>query len=137
MSKALGVDLGTVRTGVAIEVLGIAQPLAVLTETGPGLIAAIAEVAREQEATEIVVGLPLRLDGSDGPAAARSRGFAEDLRAATSLPVSLWDERLSTAESERALVGAGVRRRRRRQVVDRLAAAVMLQGYLDGGRQRR
>ena len=137
MSKALGVDLGTVRTGIAVEAVGIAQPVAVLTQTGDELVSAVAAAARDLGATEIVVGLPLRLDGTDGPAAERSRAFADALRDATELPVALWDERLTTAESERALVGAGVRRRKRREVVDRVAATVMLQGYLDRGRQKR
>lgn len=134
MSKALGVDVGTQRTGIAIEVVGIAQPLRVLTATGDDLVPAVAALAREEAATEIVIGHPLRLDGNEGPAAVRAREFAGELRAEAGLPVVLWDERLTTVQAERTLVGAGVRRRKRRTVIDKLAATVMLQSYLDAGR---
>ena len=137
MTRALGVDVGTVRTGIAVEVLGIAQPLKVLTEFDEDLVGAIATVAAEENATEIVIGHPLRLDGTEGDAAMRTRDIAEALRTATQLPVVLWDERLTTAQAERSLVGAGVKRRKRRAVVDGLAATVMLQSYLDGGRDIR
>ena len=137
MTRALGVDVGTVRTGIAVEVFGIAQPLRVLTEFGEDLVGAIAALAAEENATEIVIGHPLRLDGTEGEASVRIREIAEALRAATQLPVVLWDERLTTAQAERTLVGAGVKRRKRRSVVDGVAATVMLQSYLDGGRDRR
>lgn len=137
MTRALGVDVGTVRTGIAVEVLGIAQPLKVLTEFDEDLVGAIAAVAAEENATEIVIGHPLRLDGTEGEASVGTREIAEALRAATQLPVVLWDERLTTAQAERTLVGAGVKRRKRRSVVDGLAATVMLQSYLDGGRDKR
>lgn len=134
MSRALGVDVGTERTGIAIEVLGVAQPLDVLTVSLDTLTAAIAARATEESATEIVVGHPLRLDGTEGPAAARAREFADGLREHAGVPVVLWDERLTTVQAERTLVGAGVRRRKRRTVVDKLAASVMLQSYLDAVR---
>lgn len=133
MKRVLGVDLGTERTGVAIGVGGIAQPSRVLTMKGDELVRAIAGLARDEGATEVVLGHPVSLDGTEGPAATRVREIAESLRAATDVPVVLWDERLTTAEAERALVGAGVRRKRRRGVIDKVAAAVMLQSYLDAG----
>ena len=131
MSRAMGVDPGTKRTGVAIGIGSVAQPLRVLEQQGEALVRALADLAREEEVTEIVVGHPLRLDGSEGPAAEAARELAASLGALTGLPVTMWDERLSTAEAERSLVGAGVRRRRRRGVVDKVAASVMLQTYLD------
>lgn len=137
MSKALGIDLGTVRTGIAVEVLGIAQPFKVLTVLDEELVREIAAVGAEEGATEFVVGHPLRLDGTEGEAALRTREMADALRAATGKPVVLWDERLTTAQAERSLVGAGVRRRKRRSVVDEVAATVMLQSYLDAGRGKR
>jgi putative Holliday junction resolvase len=133
MSRALGVDVGTVRTGIAIEVVGIAQPLRVLTATGEDLLPAVVAVAREEDATEIVIGHPLRMDGNEGPAAIRAREIAEAIRNEAGLPVVLWDERLTTVQAERTLVGAGVRRRKRRTVIDKLAATVMLQSYLNAG----
>jgi putative Holliday junction resolvase len=137
MSKALGVDLGTDRTGIATEVLGLAQPLRVLAVSGDAIVPAVATLAREEGATEIVVGYPLRLDGTEGPAAVRAREVADAIREAGEIPVVLWDERLTTAQAEKTLVEAGVRRRKRRSVVDKLAATVMLQSYLDGGRGKR
>ncbi|MGH2792831.1 MAG: Holliday junction resolvase RuvX [Actinomycetota bacterium] len=137
MSKALGIDLGTVRTGIAVEVLGIAQPLKVLTVLDEELVREISAIATEVDATEIVVGHPLRLDGTEGEAAMRTREIAEALHAATGKPVVLWDERMTTVQAERSLVGAGLRRRKRRSVVDEVAATVMLQSYLDGGRDKR
>lgn len=136
-AKALGVDLGTERTGIATEVLGLAQPVRVLDARGDDLVPAILAVADEEGATEIVVGHPLRLDGTEGPAAARARAIAEELRGVARIPVVLWDERLTTVQAERTLVGAGVRRRKRRGVIDKLAATVMLQSYLDAGREGR
>jgi len=134
MTRAMGVDLGSARTGVAVAVAGIAQPLTVLTAKDGELVDALASLAREQDATEIVVGDPIRLDGTVGPAAERARATAERLRGSTSVPVVMWDERLTTAEAERTLIEADVRRKRRRSVVDTMAATLMLQSYLDAHR---
>ncbi|MEX2554117.1 MAG: Holliday junction resolvase RuvX [Actinomycetota bacterium] len=134
MSRALGVDVGTERTGIAVEVVGIAQPLRVLTASGDDLVPAVVAIAREEAATEIVIGHPLRMDGNEGPAAVRAREIADAVRNEAGLPVVLWDERLTTVQAERTLVGAGVRRRKRRTVIDKLAATVLLQSYLDSGR---
>src|SRR5205085_3638545 len=87
------------------------------------------------EAERVVIGLPLSLDGSEGPAAAWARAEASALAAALGdVPVELYDERLTTVSAQRALVAAGVRGRNRRRVVDQVAAAVLLQAWLDGGR---
>ncbi len=133
----MGIDPGTKRTGVAIGVAGIAHPLRVLERSGEDLVRRITALARDEEVTEIVVGNPLRLDGSEGPAAEAARELAGLLATSTGLKVTLWDERMTTSEAERALVGAGVRRKRRRGVVDKVAASVMLQSYLDAGRRKR
>jgi putative Holliday junction resolvase len=91
-------------------------------------------LAEERSVTGLVVGLPLNLDGSEGPRALKSRAFAERARAALSLPVELWDERLSTAEVQRVLLAADVSRAKRKQVVDKLAAQVILQSFLEAHR---
>jgi len=80
--------------------------------------------------TRLVVGLPLELRGSEGPQAARVRAFAEKAAAHLALPLEFWDERLTTVAAERALLEADVSRRRRREVVDKIAASLILQGYL-------
>lgn len=134
MSRVLGIDLGTRRVGVALAVAGVAQPHAVLDATAGDLAEAIAELAKGASVEEIVVGHPLRLDSSSGPEAFRAEGLAAELRAATGVPVVLWDERLTTAQAERSLLGAGMRRAARRRVVDKVAAALMLQSYLDARR---
>lgn len=127
----MGVDLGAKRTGVAVSVGSVARPLTVVEAGGSDLVDRISELARSEDVSEIVVGEPIRLDGTRGPAAEQARETAECIRRATGLEVRLWDERLTTAEAERALIGGGVRRRKRRAVVDKLAAAVLLQSYLD------
>jgi len=94
-------------------------------------LAALAALAREYGVEEVVVGLPLRLDGSPGPEAERVVRWARRLEAGLGLPVRYWDERLTTAAAERALLAADLSRRRRRRIVDRTAACLILQGYLD------
>jgi len=134
--RVLALDFGTRRVGVAVsDPLGIsAQPHSVLDGAAPGLMGDVGRLAAELGAERIVVGLPLSLDGSEGPAAAMARRFAAEVAAATGLPVELLDERFTTVSADRVLVEAGLPERRRRQVRDRVAAAVLLQSYLDGGR---
>lgn len=132
--RRLGVDPGSVRTGLSVSEAGlsVAVPRATLRhKTAREAVKAVAVVASEVEAQEIVVGLPLRLDGSEGEAARRSRLFASALEAATRRPVVLWDERLSTAQADRALTVQGVRGKARKDVVDQAAATLLLQSYLD------
>jgi len=142
-TRALGVDLGSRRIGLAVSdpSLTVATPLEVLTRRGE--VAddhrAIVAAALEAEAAIIVVGLPLSLSGRDGPAARAARAEAEQLRvlaAASGIEVCLQDERLTTVTAERALDEARVRREERRRVVDKIAATVMLQAWLDGGARR-
>ena len=134
--RVLALDFGTRRVGVAVsDPLGIsAQPHSVLDGTDPGLMGIIGRLAGDLGVERIVVGLPLSLDGSEGPAAAAARRFAAEVAASTGLPVNLLDERFTTVSAERVLVEAGLTGRRRRVVRDRVAATVLLQSYLDGGR---
>jgi putative Holliday junction resolvase len=132
VNRILGVDLGTVRTGVAVGSFGVARPLTVIeAREDQEIVKQIARHAREQDVREIVVGLALSLDGTEGQAAQRQRLLAKHLEEATSLPVHLWDERLTTVEAERALLAGGLNRRRRKEEVDKVAATVLLQSYLD------
>jgi putative holliday junction resolvase len=140
MARTIGLDLGERRIGVALSDSAgtLATPYEVLTRSGDRerdrarLVALLDETGAEL----IVVGLPLSLDGSRGPAARQVEGEVEELRAQLGVPVELWDERLSTVEAERRLRAAGVRGRRRRHVVDQVAATVILQSWLDANRSR-
>ena len=140
MGRVLAIDPGSRRVGVAVSDPSgtIAQPLTVLA-AGPEatLVQRLAAVAREQEASDLVVGLPRRLDGSLGPEAQAARALAEELRQATGLAVTLVDERLTSAAAERALLSAGATRSRRRQLSDQVAATMILQSFLDSVRLRR
>jgi putative Holliday junction resolvase len=134
----LALDLGERRIGVAAsDSLGVtARPLQVITcETLARDIARIGEAAAARGATKIVVGLPLNMDGSAGPAARRARRFARRLSRELGIEVDMWDERLSTVQAERALIAADRSRASRREVRDGVAAAVLLQSYLDAQRR--
>jgi putative Holliday junction resolvase len=134
MGRVLGVDVGTVRIGVAIsdETGLIARPLETVRRTGDRkALGALARMAREHEVVRIVVGLPLTMGGGEQESSVDAREFAGKLRTRAGCEVLVWDERLTTAQAERALIEGGVRRKQRREVVDRIAAAVMLQSYLD------
>jgi putative Holliday junction resolvase len=132
--RALGIDHGEKRVGLALsdEEGRIAHPLATLERRDHAkLIEQIADIAREREVTTFVVGLPLHLDGSEGASARRARRFAEKLGEKTAITVVLWDERMTTALADRALAEAGVRAKSRKDKVDRVAAALLLQSWLD------
>jgi putative Holliday junction resolvase len=133
------VDLGTVRIGLALsDPLGMtAQPAGVLVRRALAAdLASLAAYVRDREVERVIVGHPRRLSGEVGPAAARAEAFARRLgHALGAVPVELWDERLTTAEAERTLVAADVSRRRRRQVVDAMAAALILQAWMDAHRR--
>jgi putative Holliday junction resolvase len=134
MARVLGIDLGSRRIGVAVtDGLGLtAQPRATLDRHGGARdIEAIAAAVRDVGAARIVVGLPLDPEGGEGDAARRARAFAARLAAALGLPVDLIDESFSTVEAEAVLLAADVSRAKRKQVVDKLAAAVILQRWLD------
>ncbi len=133
--RALGIDLGSKRIGVAVaDSAGtMAMPYEVVERSGNRSRdhRRLAELAEETGAEQLVVGLPLSLDGSVGPAAAAALAEADELAVATGLPVETWDERLTTVTADRELAAAGRKAPARRRVVDKVAAAVMLQGWLD------
>jgi|SRR3954454_11418367 putative Holliday junction resolvase len=134
MSRVVGIDLGARRIGVAVsDALGLtAQPRATLARRG-GVrdLEAIAAVVVAEQASAVVLGLPLDPEGGEGRAARSARAFAERLRAFLTVPVEMIDESFSTVEAEAVLLEADLSRARRRQVVDRVAAAVILQRWLD------
>jgi putative Holliday junction resolvase len=133
--RALGLDLGTKRIGVAVSDRSgtIASPLTVLERTGTRGEdhRRIARLVDEEEAEVVVIGYPLSLDGSRGPAARAVEDERDELRAVLAVPVELSDERLTTVSADRVLAEARVRGPARRAVVDKVAAAVMLQAWLD------
>jgi len=138
MGRVMAVDPGSRRVGVAVsDPTGtIAQPLSVLpAEPAETLVERLAEVARQQQAARLVVGLPRRMDGGEGPEARAARALAGELRRATGLPVTLVDERLTSVAAERALLAGGASRARRRQLSDQVAAALILQSHLDAERR--
>jgi putative Holliday junction resolvase len=138
--RIVGIDGGRRRVGVArSDELGIiAQPLATVERTSDrGLLEGLAVALEGEPFERFVVGLPLRLDGTEGGAAREARRLAALLADSFGVPADLWDERLTTAQAERILLDAGLDARRRRGPTDRVAAAIMLQSYLDAHRERR
>lgn len=133
--RALGVDLGSRRIGIAVSDTDgrVASPIEVLERTGQPTEdhRRLAALASEWEASVIVVGLPLSLDGSCGPAATAVLEEVELIRSATGRPVETIDERFTTVEAERRLAEVGRGSRRSRAVVDKVAASVLLQAWLD------
>ena len=127
--KVLAIDLGTKRTGFAIsDPAGkMALALPTLTDVTPETAARLAE---EQEAEKVIVGLPLNMNGTEGPAARRALEFADELRLLLAVPVETWDERLSTAEGQARLRDAGLDRKERHRRADVAAAIVILESYL-------
>ncbi|MBK7582789.1 MAG: Holliday junction resolvase RuvX [Myxococcales bacterium] len=137
--RAAAIDLGTVRVGLAVaDDLGVlAHPRPFLNgRDRPALLKELSRMAREDAIEHFVVGLPRRLDGREGPEARRARQFAEKLRAASGVSVELMDEWLSTKEASARLRERGVKAKEARQLIDSEAAAVLLQSWLDGRRER-
>ena len=132
--RLLGLDVGSRTIGVAVsDPLGLtAQGLGVWRRKGKTAdLAYLKQVCEAYDVGRIVVGLPLRTDNSRGPEAEEVEAFAREIERETERPVVLWDERFTTKLAERALMEAGARRRRRREVVDMTAAVLILQGYLE------
>lgn len=132
--RTLAVDPGTKRVGIAVsDPTGtIAQALTTIDATPQESLASrLADIALQQGASRIVVGLPRRMDGSNGPEAKAARELAGAIRKASGLPVELVDERLTTVAAERSLLEGGVRRAKRRESIDRVAATMLLQSHLD------
>ena len=132
MSRIMAVDLGSVRTGVAVsDELGmLAQPWKTLPGGDKALDAVVSAVG-ELKPSRVLVGLPRNMDGTYGPAAEHSRAFADQLRARIECAVGLWDERLTTVAAQRALQESGRKARDQRGVVDQVAAQILLQSWLD------
>lgn len=129
----LGLDVGDRRIGVAVSRLGtMAMPLEVITRDGSEVDRILA-LAAENEAAAIVAGMPYSLDGTKKPQADKVQLFLDDLGARTAIPIRTVDERLTTAQANRMLIGADRKSKERKQVVDKVAAALILQAFLDMG----
>jgi putative holliday junction resolvase len=133
--RLLGLDIGEVRIGVAIsdEMGSIASPLAMIPRRG-NVVAELQKLIARYAPSRLVVGLPVGLSGREGPQAEATREYAGELAAAVGLPIEYYDERLSSSIAEQTLISQGTRREKRRQQIDAMAAAVILQGYLDNQR---
>jgi putative Holliday junction resolvase len=136
--RLLGLDVGGKRIGVAISDEGqiLSSPWG-MVEQGTRAIGEIDRIARETGAIALVAGLPTGMSGREGAQAAETRRFADAVGEALGLPLSYWDERLTSTQAERMLIDAGMRRKDRRGQIDALAASLMLQGYLDSRMHRR
>jgi putative pre-16S rRNA nuclease len=134
VERCLGLDLGEKRIGVSLsDALGwTAGPLAAIARIGwKKDLAALRSLILEHQVQRAIVGLPIRMDGTTGEMARRTQEFVDRLRLSVSIPVETWDERLTTVQAERILLEADMRREKRRQVIDSMAACLILQGYLD------
>ncbi|GAB6491103.1 MULTISPECIES: Holliday junction resolvase RuvX [Bacillus] len=134
--RILGLDVGTKTVGVAIsdEMGWTAQGLETIKineERGQFGFDRISELVKQYDVDKIVVGLPKNMNGTIGPRGEACQRFAENLRELLQLDVVMWDERLSTMAAERLLISADVSRKKRKQVIDKMAAVVILQGFLD------
>lgn len=135
--RILALDFGSKRIGVAVsdETKTIAQPLEFIpAEPFADFLVRLKEILAEKEVDVVLLGLPRNMDGSYGPAAQKVQAFATALRTAITVPIKLWDERLTTSQADRILIQGNVRREKRKEKVDKLAAAILLQSYLDGGK---
>jgi putative Holliday junction resolvase len=133
-ARLLGLDVGTKTIGMALSDVtrSVATPFDTIRRTKFTADAkTIREVVEKNRVGALVIGFPLNLDGSEGPRAQSTRAFARNLAAQVAVPMVFWDERLSTAAVERHLIEADASRKRRAEVVDRMAAAYILQGALD------
>ena len=138
VGRVLGLDVGGKRIGVAVsdELGTIASPVG-FVERGPRDRRDFRALLDRFGALKLVAGLPAGLSGREGPQAADARAYAEALANDLGVPLDYWDERLTTTIAERSLIASGTRRDKRRERIDAVAAAVMLQGYLDAGANRR
>jgi putative Holliday junction resolvase len=132
--RILALDHGTVRIGVALsdELKMIATPLEYIhAEPFTGFLTRLKELIRVKEVELILVGMPRNMDGSYGPAALKVQEFVAVLKDVVAVPIKLWDERLTSAQANRFLIEGNVRRADRKAKVDKMAAAILLQSYLD------
>ena len=133
-ARLLGLDLGTKTIGLALSDISriVATPLKTIKRTKFTKDAErLLEICEEHSVAALVIGLPLNLDGSEGPRSQATRAFARNLSGKTDLPMVFWDERLSTVAVERTLLEADASRKRRAEVIDKMAAGFILQGALD------
>lgn len=133
-ARLLGLDLGTKTIGLALSDLGrqVATPLETIARVKFGLdAAALLKIATKHEVAGLVIGLPLNMDGTEGPRVQSTRAFVRNLAPLTTLPILFWDERMSTLAVTRTLLDADASRAKRAAVVDKMAAAYILQGALD------
>jgi putative Holliday junction resolvase len=133
--RILALDHGTKRIGVAVsdETKTIAQPLEyILADPFEGFLERLKKLLVEKEIDLVLIGLPRNMDGSYGPAAQKVEAFVAVLRSAITVPIRTWDERLTSSQANRILIAGNVRRDQRKEKVDKMAAAILLQSYLDG-----
>jgi putative Holliday junction resolvase len=133
--RILALDHGSKRIGVAVsdETKTIAQPLEFIpAEPFANFLARLKKILAEKEIELVLVGLPRNMDGSYGPAAQKVQTFVAELKNAISVPIKFWDERLTSSQANKILIQGGVRRDKRKEKVDKMAAAILLQSYLDG-----
>ncbi|UWQ42900.1 Holliday junction resolvase RuvX [Leisingera aquaemixtae] len=134
MSALMGLDLGTKTIGVAVSdrIGAVATPLETVKRKKFSADAArLLEIIKDRDISGILLGLPRNMDGTEGPRCQSTRAFARNLMQLTDLPISFWDERLSTVAAEKALLEADTTRKRRAEVIDHVAASYILQGALD------
>jgi RNAse H domain protein, YqgF family len=134
----LGVDYGDARIGLSVsdELETLASPLVTLkSESMRKNIDAVAKVAAEEKVLRIVIGLPLNMDGSEGARASKTRSFGRVLEKVSGLPVEYFDERLTSVEAEEIMESVGVKKNKRKNLVDRIAAQLILQSYLDASKK--
>lgn len=133
-NSLLGLDLGTKTIGVAVSdiILSVATPVKTIKRKKFSIDADdLLEIISTKNCCGVILGLPKNMNGSEGPRAQSTRAFARNFSAKTNLPITFWDERLSTVAAEKALLEADTTRKRRAEVIDHVAAAYILQGFLD------
>ena len=133
-NSLIGLDLGTKTIGVAVSdtILSIATPIKTIKRKKFSLDTEnLLEIISTKNCCGVIIGLPKNMDGSEGPRAQSTRAFARNFSAKTELPITFWDERLSTVAAKKALLEADTTRKRRAEVIDHVAAAYILQGFLD------
>ena len=136
--RMLGVDYGDARIGLSVsdELETLASPLITLkSESMRKNIDAVADIAAAENVSRIIIGLPLNMDGSEGVRASKTRSFGRVLEKVSGLPVEYFDERLTSVEAEEIMETVGVKKYKRKNLVDRIAAQLILQGYLDASKK--
>lgn len=132
--KIVSLDIGTVRIGIAssdiMEIIASPSPV-YKRKNNSSDVTAIAEIINNLQAGQVVIGLPLKMDGSEGQSVQMAKDFGEELSKVITIPIVYQDERFSTVEAQRILIESGMRREKRKDKIDSLAATIILQTYLD------